>query len=62
MNEYFSLSHAERELLVELLQKERDDLPVEIRHTRVASYRDRLRHRRALVQELLDRMQVGVET
>ncbi len=61
MTEQLKLSSAEWELIVELLQREHDDLPVEIHHCRVASYREELRRRQALVQALLDRMQVVVE-
>ncbi len=61
MTEQLKLSPAEWELIVELLQREHDDLPVEIHHCRVAAYREDLRRRQALVQELLDRMQVVVE-
>jgi hypothetical protein len=61
MTEQLKLSPAEWELLVELLQREHNDLPVEIHHCRVAAYREELRRRQALVQSLLDRMQVAVE-
>jgi hypothetical protein len=61
MNELLNLSPAEWELIVELLQCEHDELPVEIHHCRVAAYREELRRRQAMVKELLDRMQVAVE-
>ncbi len=61
MNQPLNLSPAEWELIVELLQHEHSDLPVEIHHCRVAAYRDELHRRQALVQGLLDRMQVAVE-
>jgi hypothetical protein len=61
MTEHLKLSRAEWELIVELLQREHDDLPVEIHHSRVAAYRDDLRRRQSMVQELLERMQVAVE-
>lgn len=51
-----ALSEAERQLLVELLQREKDDLPVEIHHTRTAAVREELSRRRELVRELLERM------
>jgi hypothetical protein len=57
MNERLELSRVEWELVVELLQRERDDLPVEIHHCRVASYRQDLRHRQEVVEGLLHRMQ-----
>jgi hypothetical protein len=60
MNEQLKLSRAEWELVVELLQREHDDLPVEIHHSRVAAYREDLRKRLALVQGLLDRLQVKI--
>jgi hypothetical protein len=61
MSEPLNLSPAEWELVVELLHREHDDLPVEIHHSRVAAYRDDLRRRQAMVQALMDRMQVAVE-
>ena len=61
MNEQVILSTAERELIVELLQREHDDLPVEIHHSRVAAYREALHSRQALVQELLKRLEVPIE-
>jgi hypothetical protein len=61
MNEHQKLSREEWALIVELLQREHDDLPVEIHHCRVRSYREELRHRLEIVQGLLDRMQVAVE-
>ncbi len=51
-----SLSEAEWELVVELLQRERGELPSEIRRTRTSSVREELRVRKAMVQELLDRL------
>ncbi len=50
------LSEAECELLVELLEHERSELPVEIRHTRTSSVRDELRRRAVAVKELLGRL------
>jgi hypothetical protein len=61
MNEQLNLSRAERELIVELLQHEHDDLPTEIHHSSVAAYREDLRRRQTMVKELLDRMQAPVE-
>lgn len=61
MNEPLILSPAERELIVQLLQQEHDDLPVEIHHCRVAAYRDELHRRQTMVQALLDRIQAPVE-
>jgi hypothetical protein len=54
-----SLSEAERSLLLELLENEQSELPVEIRHTRNSAMRERLHERAKLVQELIDRMRVA---
>jgi len=56
MNEDASLSRAEWDLVIELLERERAELPVEIRHTRTATVRDELHQRRDMVQQLLDRL------
>ena len=61
MDEQLHLSRAEWDLIVELLQREHNDLPVEIHHCQVASYREELHRRQELVQRLLDRMAVAVE-
>jgi hypothetical protein len=61
MSEQLKLSPTEWELIVELLQREHNDLPVEIHHCRVATYREELRRRQTMVQELLDRMQSAIE-
>jgi hypothetical protein len=61
MNEHLKLSRPEWTVIVELLQREHDDLPVEIHHCSVASYREELQRRQAVVQGLLDRMQVALE-
>ena len=53
-------SEVERELIFELLERERADLPVEIRHTRTSSVRDDLRGRSEMVKRLLGRMEQGV--
>jgi len=50
------LSEAQWRLLIELLEFERDELPVEIRHTRVASMRADLQQRAEAVRELLERL------
>jgi hypothetical protein len=52
------LSEAELALVIELLQREHHDLPTEIHHCRVASYRDELKHRHELVRSLLERFQL----
>ena len=60
MNEHLEMSREEWELVVELLENEHDDLPVEIHHCRVNAYRDELRRKQLLVQGLWDRMQAKV--
>ena len=50
-------SEAEWELIVELLERERAELPVEIRHTRTSSVRDDLRGRAEMVKRLLARLE-----
>ena len=50
-------SEVELELIVELLERERAELPVEIRHTRTSNMRDELRGRAEMVRQLLGRME-----
>ncbi len=50
------LSEAEWSLVTELLQRELDDLPVEIHHTRSAQVRHELSERRDMIRGLLARM------
>ena len=52
-----NLTDQEWALLIELLQREQDELPVEIHHCRVTAFRDDLRHRQTMVQNLLGRFQ-----
>lgn len=54
------LSDAEWALLVELLEREQQELPVEIHHCRVNSYRDELHRRQEMVLGLLERLQAPV--
>ena len=56
MNQQPNLSEEEWALVVELLERERGELPAEIRHTRVASVRENLQRRRDMVQDLLGRL------
>lgn len=49
-------SEAEWALVVELLERERYELPSEIHHTRTSTFRDQLRERLALVESLLARL------
>jgi len=57
MNELPKLSEAELALVIELLQREHHDLPTEIHHCRVNSYRDELKQRHEMVRSLLERLQ-----
>jgi hypothetical protein len=56
MNDQPELSEAEWALVLELLQRERSELPVEIRHTRTSSVREELHGRQELVQALLQKL------
>jgi hypothetical protein len=56
MSEQFSFSEEERELLIELLEREERELPSEIRHTRLTKYREGLHHRLDVVHNVLERM------
>ena len=47
------LNEAEWTLISELLERERDELPTEIHHTRTRTLRQELQQRRAVVDELL---------
>lgn len=47
-------------LLIELLERERRDLPAEIHHTSTSSVRDRLHRRLETVDRLLERLR-GLE-
>jgi hypothetical protein len=50
------LSELEWDLIVELLEQERSELPVEIHHTRNSGVRGELHERAELVQNLLARL------
>jgi hypothetical protein len=52
----FTLSDDERELLIELLECERSELPVELHHSRNATIRTELQERAELVRRLLGRL------
>jgi hypothetical protein len=56
-----SLSEAEHALLVELLECEENELPVEIRHTDNAEFRAELHRRLQMVKSLLGRMRTGAD-
>jgi len=50
------LSAEERELLTELLDRERTTLPVEIHHTRTNKFREMLKHRLEVVESIFQRL------
>jgi hypothetical protein len=52
------LSDAEWELIVELLERERSELPVEIHHTRSSNVRTELHQRAEIVRGLLGRLRM----
>ncbi len=56
MHEQPILSDAEWQLVIELLERERSDLPAEIRHTRTSTMRQELHDRLELVRELVHRL------
>jgi hypothetical protein len=58
MNEQPKLSEAEWALIVELLESERHELPVEIHHTRNADVRQQLHRRAEMVESLLQRLRM----
>jgi hypothetical protein len=60
MNDEPKLSEAEWELIVELLECERNELPVEIHHTRNTDIRAELQERADMVQGLLSRLRQPV--
>jgi hypothetical protein len=57
-----TLSDAEWNLVIELLQLELRELPVEIRHASAQEARHELHHRLEMVQGLLDRLQQPATT
>lgn len=59
MTHQLELSDAEWELLIQLLERERGDLPSEVRHSRLRSTRDQLREREDTVHQLLDRLRAA---
>jgi hypothetical protein len=54
------LSESEWDLIVELLEQERNELPVEIHHCRNSDVRTELHERAEVVQNLLDRLRTPV--
>jgi hypothetical protein len=59
MHEPLNLNSEELAVLAELLESERARLLVEICHTHHRSFRDELRHRLTLVEELAERCRPG---
>lgn len=59
MAEQPELSQAEWNLVIELLERERGDLPAEVRHTRTSRVRDDLRHREQMIEQLLQRLRAA---
>jgi hypothetical protein len=51
-------SEAEKALVLELLENERSELPVEIRHTVNSGMREELHERAKLVRGLIDRLRM----
>ena len=51
-----SLSKEERDIVIELLDRECANLPVEIHHTRTGKFREYLRHRQEIVERILMRL------
>jgi predicted mannosyl-3-phosphoglycerate phosphatase (HAD superfamily) len=56
MNDQPVLSEGEWALVVDLLEREKADLPAEIHHTRTATVRAELHERLDMVRRLLDRL------
>lgn len=52
-----NLSEQELGFILSLLRQERDELPVEVRHTSSAEYRSELHSRQTLVNTLIDRLE-----
>jgi hypothetical protein len=51
------LSEAEWAIILELLIRERHDLPIEIHHTSARGYREGLRRRLGLIEDLIVRLE-----
>jgi hypothetical protein len=54
-HESLNLNREELTVLAELLESERAKLLIEIRHTHHRSFKDELRHRLTLVEDLVER-------
>jgi hypothetical protein len=57
--EPLNLNEEERAILSELLESARDRLLIEIRHTHHRGFREGLRHRLTLVEDLVERCRSG---
>lgn len=57
MEQRTSFSEQEIELLVDLLRREREELPAQIHHTDSHDLRERFRQRQQTVESLLERLQ-----
>ena len=55
-DEHVSLSPEELAILAELLESEHAKLMIEIRHTHHRAFREELRHRLSVVEELVGRL------
>ncbi len=51
------LTEAEWNIILELLARERRDLPIEIHHTSTRKYRDMLRDRLRTIEQLLEQFE-----
>ena len=60
MREHPVLSEHEWDLVLELLERERFQLPIEIHHTRTRTLREELRTRLAVVEDLVLRVSHAV--
>jgi hypothetical protein len=56
MTNNFLLSDADRQLLLQLLERERSELAVEIHHCEVPEAKEVLRHRRDEIEKLAERV------
>lgn len=62
MREHPVLSEREWELVLELLERERFQLPIEIHHTRTRTMRDELRARLSIIEDLVLRVSHALGT
>ena len=52
-----ALSETEWAIILELLIRERRDLPIEIHHTSARRYREELRERLAVIEKVIERLE-----